>query len=564
VYTALDRGRAEGTINILNTGRTVPGKPPTPSRFSSIQAMPDETTRGEWYRAHYSENDGLFDKPDVLRAVPLPPGVPESDLMRLHTIYTIKSDGRKKARTVLGCGKAVVDNLDLGYDRSFSPTARASTVRICCALAAELDLVIRGGDATQAYGQADWPTHVKKLLAAMPAGYHKYYDGHMYCCEVGNLYGHPIAGRNRYNTLRQRMTKRGYIQSEHDPCLFCLRHGDELIIILVYVDDILTFTTRDSQLYDEWEKWFTSKFEWTNFGTDLHEYTSIRIRQLRGSVTLDMERYIDDMKFEHFPAGIHHAYSTPAETDLAKVVHKAKLAKDTTHAQTPLAKRFRRLTMQILYCALQTRPDVLIAANLLTRVQAYATPDLLLRAERILIYLIGTKDYAITYSRTGDVKPKIAWAPRTVVTGMSDATWDMAHSTTGYVFSVANAAAVWATLLQKSIALNTMESEVVAGSQAACEAIHIRGLLGDVGLEQTEPTVLYMDSTSAINLAEDPMYHSTAKHIARRDLFIRTLCADNVIKPKYIATSANVADALTKPLTTGPFRVHRAALLGHA
>jgi hypothetical protein len=51
-------------------------------------------------QAHYKENDGLFDKPDVLRMTPLPHQVDAKELLHLHTIYTVKIDGRKNARTV--------------------------------------------------------------------------------------------------------------------------------------------------------------------------------------------------------------------------------------------------------------------------------------------------------------------------------------------------------------------------------------------------------------------------------------------------------------------------------
>jgi hypothetical protein len=568
VFTALDHGRREGRINVLTSSGTsippglqTPVKPTAPSRFSHIANIPDPELRGKWYAAHYAENDGLFDKPDVLRAIPLPAGVAEKDLMHLHTIYTLKTDGRYKARTVLGCGKAAVEHLDLGYDRSFSPTARASTLRTCCALTAELDLVIRGGDATQAYGQADWPASIKKLLAGMPCGYNRYYDGQLYCCEVGNLYGHPVAGRNWYHTFRDRTLKRGYLQSAHDPCLFYKRRDNELFLLIIYVDDILTFTTRDSSLYTEWEEWFSAEFDWTNFGTALHEFTSVNIEQAPGSVTIDMERYIDTMKDEHFPSGIHHAYSAPADTDLARVVAKAKLARDTTHAATALAKRFRRLTMQLLYCAHQARPDILVAVNLLTRVQAYPTPDFMLRAERILIYLIGTKNLKITYERTGSVEPHMTWAPRVQLSGKCDATWDLAQSTSGYVFHLAKGPTSWATLIQKSIALSPMEAEIVAGSQAACEAVHLRGILEEAGHTQSKPTTLYMDCSSAIDLAKDPMHHASAKHIARRDLFIRSLHDNGTIEPKFIPTTRNTADALTKPLAGNAFRLHRATLL---
>ena len=38
--------------------------------------------------------------------------------------------------------------------------------------------------------------------------------------------------------------------------------------------------------------------------------------------------------------------------------------------------------MQLLYCSYQARPDISISVGLLTRVQAYPSPELLKRAER--------------------------------------------------------------------------------------------------------------------------------------------------------------------------------------
>ena len=250
-----------------------------PKRFTQIKSIEDKETRGAWLEAHYKENDGLFDKPDVLRMTPLPSHVEAKGLLHLHTIYTVKSDGRKKARTVLGAGKDKLDTLDLGYERSFSPTARNVTVRLHCAYAAARDLVIRGGDVTQAFSQGDWPDHVKKVYARMPDGYNAYYKGVFHCCEVGNLYGHPIAGRNWYMTLCHRMKHFGNEQSAHDPCLFHKYKGDDEFHMVLYVDDILTFSPKDSTLYTDWKEWFDKEFMWTDFDTNLHEFTSVNITQ---------------------------------------------------------------------------------------------------------------------------------------------------------------------------------------------------------------------------------------------------------------------------------------------
>ena len=64
------------------------------------------------------------------------------------------------------------------------------------------------------------------------------------------------------------------------------------------------------------------------------------------------------------------------------------------------------------------------------------------------------------------------------------------------------------------------------------------------------------------DVSSDPMYYDRSKHIARRDLFIRELVANNIIKPEFIRTEDNPADALTKPLPKVAFIKHRNKLLG--
>ena len=115
---------------------------------------------------------------------------------------------------------------------------------------------------------------------------------------------------------------------------------------------------------------------------------------------------------------------------------------------------------------------------------------------------------------------------------------------------------------QESIALTTQQAEIVAGSLAACECVYLRGLLVETGHPAEEPTVLYMDNSSAIDLAFDPVLHAKTKHIDRRDLFVRELVARKTVVTKFIPTAQNVADVLTKPLARQAFQKHRATLLG--
>ena len=58
------------------------------------------------------------------------------------------------------------------------------------------------------------------------------------------------------------------------------------------------------------------------------------------------------------------------------------------------------------------------------------------------------------------------------------------------------------------------------------------------------------------------MFHAKAKHINRRDLYIRELVERKVIRTEYIASGDNPADMLTKPLDKQLFQKHRATIMG--
>eukprot|EP00966_Prymnesium_polylepis_P147331 3403132-Prymnesium_polylepis.1 len=98
--------------------------------------------------------------------------------MYLNTLYTVKADGTKKARTVLIWREKDCD--EPMYPDTFFPTTRPTTCHTLCALTAMLKWTIRGCDLKQAYLQADWPAHQKKVKAHMMHGYQKHHNGTEY------------------------------------------------------------------------------------------------------------------------------------------------------------------------------------------------------------------------------------------------------------------------------------------------------------------------------------------------------------------------------------------------
>jgi hypothetical protein len=101
---------------------------------------------------------------------------------------------------------------------------------------------------------------------------------------------------------------------------------------------------------------------------------------------------------------------------------------------------------------------------------------------------------------------------------------------------------------QNTIATSSCEAEYIGQANAAKEAVWLRLLLKEVGMEQELATVIYADNKSAIALAENPTYHARSKHIDIQYHFVREKVANSTIRLQYIPTGQMAADGLTKPL----------------
>ena len=97
---------------------------------------------------------------------------------------------------------------------------------------------------------------------------------------------------------------------------------------------------------------------------------------------------------------------------------------------------------------------------------------------------------------------------------------DRRRSVSGYVFTVGGNTVSWKANLQSVTALSTTEAEFMALTEAAKEALWIKGLMKDLGLEQDKVT-LWCDSQSAICLSKNSNHHERTKHIDVRYNFIR-------------------------------------------
>ena len=125
---------------------------------------------------------------------------------------------------------------------------------------------------------------------------------------------------------------------------------------------------------------------------------------------------------------------------------------------------------------------------------------------------------------------------------------DTSRSTTGYVVYLWGAPIAWQSRLQPTVATSTMEAEYMAVYAAIQEIVWIRGVMTELGVpgyqlnKSASPTIILMDSKSAIDLAENPVHHKRSKHIRIKYHWIREQVGAGVVKLKHIPTTEMRAD----------------------
>jgi hypothetical protein len=98
-----------------------------------------------------------------------------------------------------------------------------------------------------------------------------------------------------------------------------------------------------------------------------------------------------------------------------------------------------------------------------------------------------------------------------------------------------------------------MVAELFALHSETQEVLWLRKLLGELGLIQLEPTIIFCDNTSTISNAYDPNHRDKTKHINLKYFLVREQVHAGTIKVTYIDTKSQLADIFTKALDKNDF-----------
>ena len=160
--------------------------------------------------------------------------------------------------------------------------------------------------------------------------------------------------------------------------------------------------------------------------------------------------------------------------------------------------------------------------------------------KHVFRYLAGTRNWALVYGT------KVKGLER--FTDADGATQEHRHAITGYTFLIDGGAVSWSSKKQEIVMVSTAESEYVAATHGAKEAIWPHRFIGEVFQPLTNPIPLYSDSQAAIALTRDGSYHARTKHIDIQYHFIRFVVNNGTINRIYCPINDMVTDTLTKAL----------------
>ncbi|WVZ85052.1 LOW QUALITY PROTEIN: hypothetical protein U9M48_032014 [Paspalum notatum var. saurae] len=256
-----------------------------------------------------------------------------------------------------------------------------------------------------------------------------------------------------------------------DKTLFLLRHGKDLLIVQIYVDDII-FGGSSHALWSKFSEQMSRDFEMSMM-EELQFFLGLQIRQTPQGTFVHQSKYTRDLlrKFEIADAS---PQMTPMCTSIALDADEDGKEVDP--------KVYRGMIGSLLYLT-ATRLDIQFAvcALIFRRLQGRTA------VKRILRYIKFTPEFGFWYSADSTLS----------LLGFSDS--DHAgcrldrKSTSGTYRFLGTSLVFWSSRKQSSVATSTCEAE-----------IHI-----------------LCDSSSAISVSKNPVLHSRTKHIDVRYHFLR-------------------------------------------
>ncbi|KAH9723455.1 retrovirus-related pol polyprotein from transposon RE1 [Citrus sinensis] len=384
-----------------------------------------------------------------------------------------------KARLV---AKGFHQTYGVDFFETFSPVVKPCTVHIVLSLAVMHCWPIRQLDVNNAFLNG---MLTEDVFMPQPEGFiNSQFPNHI-CRLHKALYGLKQAPRAWYDKLKGSLVQWGFRSSKSDTSLFFKHTGSDVLIILVYVDDILI--TGSSNVYiTEVISQLSSEFAVKDLG-DFNYFFGVEVTPSAEGLHLSQTKYVGDILRK-----AHMLGSKGCNTPIS-VGEKLQKDKGCTFENSSL---YRSIIGSLQYLTL-TRPDIAFTVNILSQFLAVPTTLHWQACKRVLRYLQSTTHFGLQFFKSGSPS----------LTADSDADWgsdlDDRRSVGGYCVYLGSNLVSWSSKKQNIVSRSSAESEYRALALATSEVLWITYLLKELKVSLQKPLVLLYDNSSAEALASN-------------------------------------------------------------
>jgi hypothetical protein len=362
-----------------------------------------------------------------------------------------------------------------------------------------------------------------------------------------SLYGTKQAPRNWNTMLNKYLESIGFKPNASDPCFYTKVISEtENAFLIIYVDDILLAATTQ-KIVDDIAKQISTEFK-IGLSDNVNRFLNMDINVQRElhRVTISQERYIRDI-WAKFGLQVKDSVRSPLlEGFRVNITEEEKGAGGAQSSDAYVANfPYQEMLGSLLFLAVCTRPNIAYAVGYLARFSNKFNREACRALERVMQYVYNTRSEVLALGGT---------VARLVGFVDSDFAGDMesCKSTTGYIVYLGNGPIIWYSKLQTLVAQSTAEAEYISFLPICKDIIWCRSLLAEMKiriLRACYATTIWCDNKAAIDLSNNPVFHSRTKHIGKVYHLVRELQMLGVVKTSFIGTADNLADILTKPVS---------------
>lgn len=519
-----------------------------------------DLTDNNWKQSIQRELD-TFKKYEVYTVVKIPKNVKPIPTTWVHThkINDLKEVQYKSRCVVQGFRQIANEHYDTS--KVSSPVIELSIIRLLTAIAVEYEWPIHHLDISSAYLHADID-YEKSIFVKPPPGSN--IDSGK-CWQLNkSVYGMKQAGYMWYQCITKVLMDLNFEPDTAISGMFCKYFGEnKKLIVALYVDDMF-LTSSNITILNDFKLELAKHFDLKYFA-DISEFLGIEFIQIAGGYRLSQHNFLNSV-IKKFNLTNNYGKYIPiikeknkiSETQLKSEFTNDEVIKNESLLNEEDKRLYQSGVGSLLWAANNTRPDISFAVNQLSSNNQNPTSVDLEKLIYCLRYVKQTISFSLEYKRNRFSHKKGSFIIQTFSDGSFAPTKDR-RLITGYTVYLNGNLINWSTIRQKVITDSSAACEINALHSAVRSTLKSRQAILDLNLVIDEIT-LFEDNAAVIANCNNEGTSYSRRMVDIKLKFIRQLVSEGILKLKYVNTSINIADMLTKALSRKLFENLRSLL----